>query len=87
MKTINANKTNLNKIIKWSSSRFNEYKKGNVIKQILTALKDGADTEIHFVTGAYTEKNCWGWGCDFVIKDGQATLTHAVTKETYILVY
>lgn len=86
MKTIKANKTNLNKIIKWSSSRFNEYKKSEVIKKILTALADGVDTKIHFGTGAFTERNCWGWGYDFVIKNGQATLTHVVTKETYNLI-
>lgn len=85
METIKANKTNLNEIIKWSSSRFNEYKKSKVIDKILSALTDGTDIELHFGTGAFTEKNCWGWGYDFVIKNGNATLTHTVTKETYIL--
>ena len=86
MQTVKANKTNLNKIIKWSSSSFNEYKKSTVIKKILTALSDGTDTEMHFGTGAFSERNCWGWGYDFVIKDGNATLTHTVTRETYLLI-
>lgn len=83
MKLIKANKTNLNKIIKWSSSRFNEYKKGEVIKEILTALTNGIDTEIHFGTGAFTERNCWGYALK--IQNGTATLKHDVTGEMYLL--
>lgn len=46
MKSIKANKTNLNKIIKWSSSRFNEYKKSKVIDRILQAIKKGEDCDV-----------------------------------------
>lgn len=85
-KMVKANKTNLNKIIKWSSSIFNEYKKSEVINIILQAIKDGEDTQRHFGTGSFTERNSWGWGYDFEIKNGQATITHTVTKEKYILI-
>ena len=85
MTTIKANKTNLNKIIKWGSSRFNEYKKNEVISIILNALKKGEDCERHFGTGSFTERNNYGWGYNFTIKDGQATLQHTVTFETWLL--
>lgn len=85
-RTITANKSNLNKLIKWSSSCFNEYKKSEVINIILHAISKGEDVERHFGTGSFTERNSYGWGYDFVIKDGKATLTHTVTKEQYIFI-
>ena len=85
MQSIKANKTNLNKIIKWSSSRFNYYKKSEVIKEILSALSVGDDVEIRYGTGAFSERNCWGWAYVLTIKNGQATVRQDVTGETYIL--
>lgn len=85
MKTIKANKTNLNKIIKWSSSRFNEYKKNEVIDRILQAIKKGEDYEQRFGTGAFTERNCWGWAYIIKIQNGTATLRQDVTGEMYLL--
>lgn len=85
MKSIKANKTNLNKIIKWSSSRSNEYKKSKVIDIILQAIKKGEDYERHFGTGAFSERNCWGWGYILKIQNGMAILKHDVTGEMYLL--
>lgn len=85
MATIKANKTNLNKIIKWSSSRFNTYTKAKVIDKILQAVNKGEDCEHHFGTGAFSERNCWGWGYIFKIENGKATIQHDVTKEYWLL--
>lgn len=86
MLTIKANKTNLNKVIRWSSSSSNEFTKAQAIKRILDAIEKGADYKYHFATGAFSIRNCWGWGYDFEIKDGRATLTHDVTGEVIEMV-
>ena len=85
MQNIKANKTNLNKIIKWSSSRFNEYKKSEVIDRILQAIKKGEDYEQRFGTGAFTERNCWGCAYILKIQNGTATLRQDATNEMYLL--
>ncbi len=86
MITIKANRTNLNKILKWSSSRFNEFTKTQVISKIIDAVNNGVNYEYHFGTGAFSERNCWGWGYDLKIVNGVATLQHDITKDTYLLI-
>lgn len=72
---IKANKTNLNKIIKWSTSRFNEYKKSEVIEYILSDFKKGKDVKKTYGTGSYSESgNLAGWRYVFTIKNKKATL-------------
>ena len=56
------NKTNLNKIIKWSPSRYCEHKKADIIKKVLS-MKCGDKFTCH--TGSYTSSNGWGWGYTF----------------------
>lgn len=57
------NKTNLNKVIKWTSSKFNEWSKSKIIDQILT-MKVG---EILTAScGSYSEKS-WCGGYNYKI--------------------
>ena len=72
---IKANKTTLNKVIKWSSSKFNEYKKHEVVDIILKVYKENKNCEMTFGTGAFTERNCWGWRYHLVKEYGKTTLT------------
>ncbi len=53
---INLNITNLRKIIKWSSSRYNTQNKVEVIEEILYWIKKGEDMEVRFGTGSFAEK-------------------------------
>ncbi|MGN0961308.1 MAG: hypothetical protein ACI4PF_03825 [Christensenellales bacterium] len=48
----NLNKTNLNKIIKWTSSKFNIYKKSEIINKL---LKMANGETIEFSCGSYSE--------------------------------
>lgn len=71
MEKLPANKTNLNKVIKWSNSRFNELKKDEVIEDILERIKAGKNGEWHYGTGAFSESSHLGqWSYDLIIKDG-----------------
>lgn len=55
---IKASKSNLKSIISFSSSRFNEYKKSEVIDLILQYLNEDNNDIIakEFISGTYTEK-------------------------------
>lgn len=53
-------KTELNKLIKWSSSRYNDYKKVDVINDILKIIDSGQDAEKEYTTGSYCEKGTLG---------------------------
>jgi len=61
---INATKTNLNKILKWSSSRFNELHKSEVIDRILKYIKKGNDVSDLYSTGCYSKSGS-GSGTDY----------------------
>ena len=57
------NSTNLNKVIKWTSSKFNELKKKEVI-EIILAMQVG---EVKFFNcGSYTE-NAWNGGLSYKV--------------------
>jgi len=72
---INANKTNLDKILKWSTSRFNEWKKSEVINNILEAINKGKDVKKTYGTGCYSSSgSCLGWKYVFEIKNGKSVL-------------
>lgn len=76
MKKITATKKELNKIIRWSSSRYNELKKKDVVNQIIFAIEIGEDTKRTFGTGSYSERgHLGGWDYILEIKQGIATLT------------
>jgi hypothetical protein len=61
LKNIKAfTKTELNKLIKWSSSRYNNYKKADVVNDILRVVDSGQDTEKEYTTGSYCEKGTNG---------------------------
>ena len=84
----NFNKATLNKIIKWTSSKFNSFRKSEVIKAIYS-IKDG--NVMDFECGSYGEKSwCGGitWcierkGCIvYIIRDGSENERYAfVLKE------
>lgn len=66
---IKPTKTNLNKIIKWSTSRYNEYKKKDVVNIIYDAIKNKENIELG--TGSYTERGgCWGRTYELIFEDG-----------------
>ena len=52
------NKTTLNKIIKWTSSRFNEYTKAEAIDKILRLKYEKPPKAIYLHCGSYGE-NAW----------------------------
>lgn len=56
-------KSQLNKAIKWTSSKFNEYGKAEVIDKI---LKMKPNTCLHFECGSYGE-NSWNDGYHYTI--------------------
>lgn len=59
-----VSKTNLNKLIKWSSSKYCEYKKNDIINKVLN-LKEGE--EFSCSTGSYSEKgHQYGWSYVFI---------------------
>lgn len=53
---INATKTNLRKVIKWSRSRFCPLRKEEVISEILKAIQEKENKTLKFETGTYTEQ-------------------------------
>ena len=79
MENINANKTNLNKIIRWSTSRFCEWRKHEVIEDILDKIKIGRDVRYEYRTGSYAESShLSGWGYLLEIKNNKITLTEVI---------
>lgn len=58
------NKTNLNKIIKWTSSKFNEFTKAEVIDEI---LRMQVGEERAFSCGSYGE-GAWNGGYHYLIR-------------------
>lgn len=71
-----VNKSNLSNLINWSSSRYNEKKKSDVLNEMLFAIEVGKDVELTYGTGSYSERGHLG-GWDYVLKieDGVITLT------------
>ncbi len=88
----------MNKIIKWSSFRYNEYKKSEVIDLILKAIEKGKDTEKRFSTGSYSKTGHLG-GCGYILyvmkninrRTGMTSITATLKEDrpegkSYILV-
>jgi len=53
--TIEANKTTLSKLIWWSSSRYNEMKKKQVLEDIIFRVEKGEDCIVEYRSGVYSE--------------------------------
>lgn len=87
MKNIIATKKELNKVIRWSSSRYNELKKKDVVNQIIFLLEIGEETKRTFGTGSYSERgHLGGWDYILEIKQGIATLTEqSNVSVTYLI--
>ena len=75
LKNIKAfTKTELNKLIKWSSSRYNDYKKVDVINDILKIIDSGQDAKKEYTTGSFCEKGTnkmtsgSNWGISYILK-------------------
>lgn len=85
--TIKANKTTLNNLIGWSSSRYNEMKKKQVIEDIIFRVEKGEDCMVEYRSGVYSEgahqgkfKCMWtGGSYTLEIKNGSATLKNSVS--------
>ena len=59
----------LKEILKWTSSKYNEYTKEEVINIIFKRLSENSNCFERFTVGTFTEKN--GHGIDYIfIKEG-----------------
>ncbi|KQY90929.1 hypothetical protein ASD24_24330 [Paenibacillus sp. Root52] len=87
MNNLVATRTNLNQIIKWSSSRYNSLKKREVVSQILFYIERGTDIVEIYETGTYTEKTGGqGWDYKLTISNGQALLQEiGNNNQSYLL--
>lgn len=73
---INATRSNLNKIITWSTSRYNEFRKMDAIDRMLEQIDTRDKVSELYSAGSYTEAG-GGSGIDykFEIKDGRIFLS------------
>jgi hypothetical protein len=65
-----ANKTNLRQLIDWSSSRYNEWKKDEVVFKAQKILQSGEGRAV-WTTGSYSERGHlggWTWTVDGAAK-------------------
>ena len=82
MEKIKCTESALNKIITWSSSRYNAWKKSDVIKDIIFRVETGDDCVTEYSSGCYSERahqgrfNCQWSGGEYTleIKSGVACL-------------
>lgn len=75
--TIKINKTNLRKIIRWTASRFNDWRKEDVVEMVMANINNGANGFTEYSCGAYSDntksrknKN-YGFTQYLAILDGQ----------------
>lgn len=80
---VKPTKKDLKKILKWTSSKFNEYKKNEVIEQILKNLDKDNCYEI-FNVGSYTEKNGRGTNYIFIKEGNEAYIINEDSYKNYI---
>lgn len=87
MESIKATKADLNKLISWSSSKYNERKKSDVIADIIFRVEKGEDCTVEYRAGVYSEgahtgqyKSKWTGGAyTLEIKNGLATIRNEVS--------
>lgn len=85
-----ANKTNINKIVKWSTSRHNEYRKSDVVDDMMYKIKKGKNTRTEYRTGAYSSSGHGsGYGYTLVIRNKRVKIIEKIGKKrkTYPLTY
>lgn len=73
MKTYPCNKTTLNRIVDWSSSRYCEWRKPDVITRMLAILNAG-DGLMAFSTGSYSPRGHLG-GWTWTVNGQERSLT------------
>lgn len=84
--TIKANKKTLNSLIGWSSSKFNDMKKSQVIEDIIFRIEKGENCNVEYRSGVYSEGAHYGkFKCKWTggsytleIKNGTAILLNSV---------
>ncbi|MCR8994627.1 hypothetical protein [Brevibacillus laterosporus] len=79
---IKATKANLSKLINWSSSRYNEKKKSDVLNEILFAIEVGEDVELTYGTGSYSERGHLG-GWNYILKIDNEAITLTERKNVH----
>lgn len=84
---IKASKSNLKSIIKFSPSKFNEYKKSEVIDIILNCINEDSNNCIiakRFISGTYTERRGYSTHYYFYKSDKETFLIKKTKNETEI---
>lgn len=72
---IKTTQNEINDIIQWSSSRYNRYKKKDVVNRIIFLMEKGEDVYERYQVGSYTSHGSLnGWDYEFEIKNGSGTL-------------
>ena len=86
MESLKITLSALKQIIEWSSSRYNEMKKKDVINDIIFRVEKGCDCKIEYRSGCYSEKahqyggSKWtGGNYTLEICKGRALLTNSVS--------
>ena len=84
MNEIKLNKSNLNKIIKWSTSRYNNFKKSDVIELIIKGMNEGilnGREEYLFHSGSYCECSSMSRFSEFAVDFKTKTIIECWTDE------
>jgi|GEM_PF-5629924 len=95
MEIIKCNKSVIGKMIAWSSSRYNEWKKADVVTDIIFRVEHGEDCSVEYSSGCYSagahgygrnkaayKKIKWTGGTyQLVIKDSTAILRDIYSNE------
>ena len=84
MEEIKLNKSNLNKIIKWSTSRWNNFKKSDVVELIIKGMNEGklnGQTEYLFHSGSYCECSSMSRFSEYVVNFENKTIIECWTEE------
>ena len=88
MQEIKLNKTNLNKIIKMSSSRYNTHSKKDNVEFILKCMKQGFYydgytniEEMFFTSGSYCECSAMTRSGEYIVNFKNKTIIDCLTDE------
>ena len=86
MESLKITTAALKQIIEWSSSRYNEMKKQDVINDIIFRVEKGEDCKVEYRSGCYSERAHQTEGCKWTggnytleICNGRALLTNSVS--------
>ena len=84
MEEIKLTKNNLNKIIKWSPSRYNNFKKSEVVDLIIKGMNEGKlndQEEYFFHSGSYCECSSMSRQAEYVVNFRNKTIVDCWTDE------